>query len=179
MQDLNLDKKLMPDKGQVKVKLKRKYLEEIIEDQEVKNFIEKNIQDYEYSFKIDVPVYIKKQFVMAIECKSYSENAMIKRTLFDGTLIKEKHPKAEIVLFQLESQLGGDYSNIFKEKIFGAPSTHTLMSCFDYRLHIITLLEGERKVDKPIHDPAFFKKLTKESLEKVKTFFKEVLIQYK
>jgi len=50
---------------------------------------------------------------------------------------------------QLESQLGGDYSTD-KDIIFGSRSTHTLLSHFDIDLNIITLLEGERKVKRPI-----------------------------
>ena len=74
---------------------------------------------------------------------------MLKRILVDFTLLKQVFPRISFVLFQLESQLGGDYSTAIP--IFGSPSTHTLLSYFDIDLHIITLLEGERQVDKPIH----------------------------
>ncbi len=55
-----------------------------------------------------------------------------------------------LFLFQLESQLGGDYSALEKP-VYGSHSTHTLQSYFSCDLNIITLLAGERKVDKPIH----------------------------
>ena len=69
------------------------------------------------------------------------------------------YPNVKFVLFQLESQLGGDYSEIYKKVKVGSPSVHTLLSYFDIDLSIITLLRGERKVDKPIHKEKFFKLL--------------------
>lgn len=157
-------------KGSVTIPLKVSYLERI-QDQRIKEYIQKNLKDYTYTFRIDVPVYIKGKLVMAVECKAYAENAMLKRILFDGSLIKQVSSKTEVVLFQLESQLGGDYSDIFKDIIYGSTSTHTLMSHFDYELHILTLLEGERKVERPIHKPEFFKPLKRETLENVVQFF--------
>ncbi len=161
---------LRTNKGAVTVPLKKDYLKRV-QDKEVAGYIKKNIKDYSYKFKIDVPVYIRENLVMAIECKSYAENAMIKRVLIDGSFIKEMSPDAEVVLFQFESQLGGDYSDIFKEKKFGSASTHTLMSYFDYTLHIITLLEGDRKVNQPIHKKEFFKPMKREILEDALAFF--------
>jgi hypothetical protein len=102
---------------------------------------------------------------MAMECKAYTENAMLKRVLVDFTLLKSLYPTIKFILLQLESQLGGDYS-LLNDITYGSPSTHTLLSFFDIDLHIITLLKGERKVDRPIHKPEFFKPLTRKSLEK-------------
>ena len=49
----------------------------------------------------------------------------------------------------------------------GNPATHTLMSHFpEVDLHIITLLEGEREIDRPIHKPRFFKELKPECLDR-------------
>ena len=158
------------DKGSVTVSLKKDYLKRV-KDREIVDYIQKNIENYSYKFKIDVPVYIKENLVMAVECKSYTENAMIKRILIDGSFVKEVSPEAEIVLFQLESQLGGDYSDIFKERKFGSTSTHTLMSYFDYTLHILTLLEGDRDVNRPIHKREFFKSMKRETLENALSFF--------
>jgi hypothetical protein len=39
------------------------------------------------------------------------------------------------------------------------------MSYFDVNLNIITLLEGERKVDEPIHNSKHYKELKKDILE--------------
>jgi len=56
---------------------------------------------------------------------------MLKRILVDCMLIKRKYPDVRFALLQLESQLGGDYSQIFKDIHYGSPSTHTLLSYFD------------------------------------------------
>jgi len=42
-------------------------------------------------------------------------------------------------------------------------------------LNIITLLEGERKVDKPIHKPEYYKSLGAESLLAALEVFKDLL----
>jgi len=128
-----------------------------------------------YRIKPDVQVYVDDNFKISIECKAYTENAMLKRILVDCTLIKHVFPDVKFVLLQLESQLGGDYSEVFKGVHFGSPSTHTLLSYFDIDLNIITLLEGERKVDKPIHKSEFFKPLKMEPLIKAINVLKELL----
>ncbi len=52
------------------------------------------------------------------------------------------------------------------------------MSFFDYRLDIVTLLEGDRKVDRPIHKPEFFKKMKRVSLQKAYDLFRSKLQSY-
>jgi len=56
--------------------------------------------------------------IMGIECKAYTENAMLKRILVDFTLLKSIVPKANCVLLQLESQLTGDYSKPMNKIIY-------------------------------------------------------------
>ncbi|MFH2004150.1 MAG: hypothetical protein ABIK27_05350 [Bacteroidota bacterium] len=90
-------------------------------------------------------------------------------------LFKQVFPNLRFVLLQLESQLTGDYSQPSKKITYGSPSTHTLLSHFDVDLHIITLLEGERKVDEPIHKPRFYKELKKENLVRAVDILKELL----
>jgi len=77
-------------------------------------------------------------------------------------------------LFQLESQLGGDYS-ANNDVILGSYSTHTLLSYFDIDLDIITLLEGERKVNRPIHKPQYYKPLKLDRLLQALDIIKELL----
>jgi len=122
-------------------------------------------------------VTIDDEVILEIECKSYTENAMFKRILVDATLLKTQFPEMQFVLLELESQLGGDYSEL-KDITLGSTSTHTLLSYFDIEMHIITLVEGERKVDKPIHKPEFFKPLTRESLEKAVKIIYDILKEY-
>jgi hypothetical protein len=62
---------------------------------------------------------------------------------------------------------------------YGSPSTHSLLSYFDVDLTIITLLKGERRVDRPIHKPEFYKPLTEDSLKKAIDALKQILRKYR
>lgn len=160
-----------------KFPIKKEYIDKI-KPPEVQQHIRDSIDSYYYRFKPDVQVCIDNKFAIGIECKSYTENAMFKRILVDFTLLKLTYPKLNCVLLQLESQLGGDYSEL-NHITYGSSSTHTLLSYFDISLHIVTLLEGERKVDKPIHKPEFYKLLKKESLHRAIEAFRGLLENYK
>ena len=163
-------------KERIRIPLNKTYLKNL--NSEVKSQILKNISDYTYPTSVDWHIYIKNRFEIGLECKSYTENAMLKRILVDFSLLKHKYPNLRCLLIQLESQLGGDYSKIFREVKIGSCSTHTLLSFFDVDLRIITILEGERKVDKPIHKSQFFKPLKKKSLLKAVNVLKEALKVY-
>lgn len=148
-----------------------------VENEEVKKYLTEHQKEQIYKFGTDVQVYIDEKLVMPIECKSFTENAMIKRILFDADLMKKITGCKTYYLLQLESQLGGDYSEL-KEVTFGSPATNALMSLVDVDLKIITLLKGERKVNEPIHKQKYFKELRIEQLEKVVTTFVNALILY-
>jgi len=149
----------------VPIPLKKEYISKI-KSQEVKQWIKDNYKDFIFNAQVDIHIFIKNKFVLGIECKAYTENAMLKRILVDFTLLKTVYPKLQCGLLQLESQLTGDYSKINQKVIYGSHSTHTLMSFFDVDLNIMTLLEGERKVDEPIHKAEFFKSLERKVLVK-------------
>ncbi len=159
----------------IKIPIKKEYIEKI-KNEEVRQYIKDNINEFYYLLKTDIHVFIKEEFKIAVECKAYTENAMLKRILVDFTLLKSLYPNLSFVLFQLESQLGGDYSSD-KEIKFGSPSTHTLLSYFDVEINIITLLKGERKVDQPIHKEEFYKPLEKDALKEAVQVFKTLLIR--
>ena len=144
---------------------------------EVRNEVKTNKEKYFYRAQVDVHVFLDKKLVMAVECKTYAENAMLKRILVDFQLLKTMHPNLICCLLQLESQLGGDYSETNKDTpSLGSPSSHTLMSYFPaVALNILTLLEGERKVDQPIHNPVYFKELKPERLNYVINRFRQLL----
>jgi len=145
-----------------KIPIQRIYVENI-KDIEIKNYILNNIKKYYYSLSVDKQVFVDNKFVLGIECKAYTENAMLKRILVDFSLLKTSYPEINCYLFQLESQLGGDYSKLNK-KTYGSYPTHTLMSYFpEVNLNIFTFLEGERKVDKPINK--YFKSLNKNKIK--------------
>ena len=115
-----------------------------------------------YDLMVDVHVFIDNKFVLGIECKSYTENAMLKRILIDFYLLKTKHPELNCCLLQLETQLGG-VNDVPGNANVGNRTTYTLMSYFpNIDLEIITLLEGQREVDKPIHKKEHFKEMKPE-----------------
>ncbi|WP_424946431.1 restriction endonuclease [Candidatus Spongiihabitans sp.] len=144
----------------VSIPMKPSYLNRI-KDDEVVNHIKKNIVNYVYKLSVDKHIYVNKKFVIGIECKAFAENAMIKRILIDFDLLQTQYPNLSCYLFQLESQLGGDYSELTKP-IYGSYSTRTLQSYFSCELNIITLLQGERNINRPIHKN--FKSLRLEQL---------------
>lgn len=150
------------DKETIKIPINKQYIERL-RNTEVRSYIKDNIHKYYYPLKTDVHVHVDGKLIIVIECKAYTENAMLKRILVDFSLFKQVYPNLSFVLFQLESQLGGDFSSTTGIK-YGSPSTHTLLSYFDIDLNIITLLEGERKVDQPIHKKYFYKPLKEENL---------------
>lgn len=172
-EELGMKGKLEFRNKTIKIPLKKDYLKRI-KSPEVKSYIQKNLDKIFYRIKPDIQVFVDDKFKISMECKTYTENAMLKRILVDSTLIKQVYPKVSFVLLQLESQLGGDYSQ-FTLGRFGSHPTHTLLSYFDIDLNIITLLKGERKVDQPIHKPKFFKPLELTSLKEAVNCFKDLL----
>ncbi len=165
------------DKSSIKVPLNKVYLDKI-KFPEVREYIKENIDRFHYNLKTDIHVSIDNNFSIGIECKAYTENAMLKRILVDFTLLKSVLPNLNCVLIQLESQLTGDYSVPTQNIHFGSPSTHTLLSYFDVDLIIITLLEGERKVNEPIHKKNYYKELKKEVVQKSINIIEELLKDY-
>ncbi|WP_104687554.1 restriction endonuclease [Helicobacter acinonychis] len=136
--------------NKIKIPIKDSYIESIA-DKQVRAYILKHKMDYHYGLSVDKHIFVDNQFVIGIECKAYTENAMLKRILVDFHLLKTLYPNISCYLFQLESQLGGDYSAL-PETIFGSKTTHSIMSYFEnVDLNIVTLLKGERDINKPIH----------------------------
>lgn len=161
----------------VPIPLKKEYIAKV-KSPEVRKWITDNYNDFIFKAQVDIHVFIKDQFALGIECKAYTENAMLKRILVDFTLLKTVYPELQCGLLQLESQLTGDYSQIDKEVIYGSHSTHTLMSYFDVDLHIMTLMKGERNVNEPIHNPNFFKTLESKAVIKTVEQIEELLKNY-
>jgi hypothetical protein len=165
------------DSKKHKIPIQKQYVMNI-EDNEVRQYILANIADYFFGLSVDKQIYIDKNLVIGIECKAYTENAMLKRILVDFSLLKTIFPNVTCYLFQLESQLGGDYSDL-KEITFGSKSTHTLMSYFpNVKLNIFTFLSGERRVDEPIHKGKYFKPLEKIQIERAVSLLTNDLKKY-
>lgn len=159
------NERLSIDSKKQRIPIQKDYIMKL-EDNEVKQYILSNISDYFFGLSVDKQVYIDRKLVIAIECKAYTENAMIKRILVDFSLLKTIFPNISCYLFQMESQLGGDYCDL-KEITFGSKPSHTLMSYFPkVNLIIFTFLKGERKVDEPMHKEEHFKPLEEIQIEK-------------
>jgi hypothetical protein len=159
----------------IPIPIRESYIEHIT-DKKIREYIRKNIEKYFYGLSVDKHVFIDSKFVMGIECKAYTENAMIKRILIDFHLLKMVYPNISCFLFQLESQLGGDYSKLPKT-VYGSYSTHSIMSYFeDVDLNIFTFLQGERNIEKPIHK--IFKPLEYSVVEKAAKLLENHLKKY-
>lgn len=148
-----------------------------ISDPEVKKYVKDNCSSLIYKFGTDVQVFIDGQLVLPIECKAYTEIAMLKRILFDAVLMKEAVGIDKYYLVQLESQLGGDYGEL-NDITYGSPAAHALLSHVNVDLKIITLLKGDRRVDRPIHKTKYFKELKKNELLKTVNIFADALKEY-
>ena len=125
--------------------------------------IRSNIDQTYYMLKVDKHVCIDGKFVVGIECKSYTENAMLKRILVDFQLLKTEYSDLRCCLLQLETWLGGENTSPSETSRVANSSTYTLMSHFpDVELQIITLLEGSRDILNPIHKKGYFKEMKSE-----------------
>ena len=174
--ELNYSENALSFKSKYKVELKIQpdYIKVLAK--EIQIDIKENLDKYKYNLFIDVPVFYNNNLFAAIECKAYAENAMLKRVLFDAEIVRSNYPNIKNVLFQLESQMGGDYSDINKPLHLGSGPSRALMSFFPkVTLHVITLLEGDRKIDKPIHKKEYYKPLTKESVERAVATMKLII----
>lgn len=171
------ESRLKIDSKKHKIPIKKDYVEKL-PDGDIKYHILSNLDDCWYGLSVDKQVYVDGEFVLGIECKAYTENAMLKRILVDFSLLKKVFPKIHCYLFQLESQLGGDYSEL-KELTLGSTSSHTLMSYFpNVKLNIFTFLKGERKVDRPIHKYEYFKPITEDRLNRAVMLLAESLKEF-
>ena len=157
------------------IPIRREYVEKIA-DAELRREMLENLGKYKIRHGTDIHVYIDKAFVLSVECKAFTENAMLKRILFDAFLLGTRFPNLRFALVQLENQMGGDYGAPAAEAVFGSRQSHTLMSYMDLvDLHIATLLEGDRDAKRPIHKPEFYKPLKRGRLEKAALVLAELL----
>lgn len=168
--------RLQINKRKVPINITDRYINR--QEPRIRNYLSANKATHRYMFGTDVQVFIDEKLVLPIECKAYTENAMLKRILFDAVLTKEAYNVSKYYLVQLESQLGGDYSEQ-KELTYGSPVSHALMSHVDVDLVIITLLNGERDINRPIHKEEFFKELEPIILENTIEKFATALEAYR
>lgn len=158
------------------IPIRREYVEKIT-DENLRREILGDMASYKIRHGADIHACVNGEFVLSVECKAYTENAMLKRILFDAFLLQQRFPRLRFALVQMENQMGGDYGNPGAPRTFGSRQSHTLMSYMDtVDLHIITLLEGDRDIKRPIHKPGFYKPLKRENLQKAATTLAKLLI---
>jgi hypothetical protein len=158
--------RLSVNSNKIRIPIKLEYVE-TIRNRAVKDYILANIQRYYYGLSVDKHIFIDGKMILGIECEAYTENAMIKRILVDFHLLKTKMPNLLCYLFQLESQLGGDYSSEARHAKAN-PSATALMSYFpNVDLKIVTMFPPVKQID----ECRFPKELTIEKLEKALMFF--------
>jgi len=131
--------------------------------------------DEVYKLSQDLHIFIDNVFRISVECKSYTEVAMYKRILVDATLMKKAVPTINaFFVVQLENFLGGDYGLRVEAK--GSDSVITLNRVFPkINLSVITLLDGDRNIKKPLHIPQYFKPLRNERLNYAVEKFREAM----
>ena len=141
-----------------------------------RNHVQQDVGQYIYKLELDKGVRIDDWLVLAVECKAYMDNTMIRRTLKDFELASMADPKLIFCVFQLENGLTGDYGDPNKLEYLGSKLTHTLLSYSpEVRLGIITLLDGNRSSSKPIHNRKFFKQLPIENVAVCVSKFRAIL----
>ena len=131
-----------------------------------------------YGLSQDRQVYVDGEFRLSIECKAYAELAMYKRIMVDSHILQSRFPNLRFCLFQLESMLGGDYAETSAHPK-GSPGVHVVNSFFPHlELEIITLLDGERRIDQPIHKLEFYKPMSPERVAFALDYFGGVLSKF-
>ncbi len=83
-----------------KIPIERNYIDKI-QDEEIKKYILSNINQYYFGISVDKQIFIDKELVMAIECKAYTENAMIKRILVDFSLLRSLFPNLYMLFISI------------------------------------------------------------------------------
>ena len=147
------------EKRRVPVPINENYVKNLMPES-TRNCVKQNVDKYIFRLELDKVVKIDNRFVLAIECKAYTENTMLRRTLRDFELALITEPDLLFCLFQLENALGGDYGDPNKSEYLGSESTHTLLSHSPkVRLEIITLLDDNHRQTGLIHKPEYFKEL--------------------
>lgn len=158
----------------IQIKLDPQYVQHLPDD------LKENLQlsKFQYGIKVDIHCHIDGEFVLGVECKSYTENAMLKRILVDFWLIKKLFPKLICCLVQLETFLGGVNDRVGSSDVANK-SSYTLMSYFpDVNLEILTMLEGARDINRPIHKREFAKTLKPEYVMYALEHFSVILKKY-
>ena len=85
-----------------KLKIRPAYVNGI-KNNVIKSQIIQDIDSYHFEVKTDVHCNIDDQMILGVECKAYTENAMLKRIMVDFTFMKKLWPELNCFLLQLEN----------------------------------------------------------------------------
>ena len=139
-----------------------------------------------YRISLDRQVYVgemrPENLVVCVECKAYAEVAMYKRVLLDCKIMKEavrqiapdRADKIRLCLLVLESQLGGDFSREIIPCLKSPPVAAIDLLFPDVSLEVVVLMDGERRVDKPIHKEEFKKRLNPKRVARAVGYFERL-----
>lgn len=124
-----------------------------------------NPDDYIHSLELDNILMVDGKPVINVESKAYAEATMLKTVMSNISMVYQYYPDMGFVLLQLENALGGDYANDVVKK--GSGPAHVIMSQHpEVDLQILTLLDGNRSADRPIHEPKYYKPMNMAKLGK-------------
>ena len=138
--------------------------------EEVGNYLLDNLDLCYHELVTDKNLSIDGRFILDVECKSYTENTMLKKIIQDCLFVRSVYPTVCFAILQLENSLGGDFG---ASDIYGSRAAHAIMSHFDLNIHIITLMDGNRHSHKPIE--VYPKPLKMDRLEKSLDIFKDLI----
>jgi len=129
-----------------------------------------------YRLSQDIHVYIDNIFRISVECKSYTDVGMYKEIFVDARLFKKVIPTINaFFIVQLENFLGGDYGMKIEAK--GSDLVIILNKLYpEMNIIIITLLDGDRDINKPLHKPEYFKPLRDERLNYAIEQFRKAML---
>ena len=166
------------EKRRVSIPISENYVKNLMPES-TRNYVLQNIDQYIFRLELDRVMKVDNQSVLAIECKAYTENTMLRRILRDFELALIINPDLLFCLFQLENALGGDYGEPNKSEYLGSKSTHTLMSHSPtVHLEIITLLDSDHGRHGLIHRRGYFKELPIKNVETCVSKFRALFEQF-
>jgi hypothetical protein len=120
-------------------------------DKEQADWILEDPTQFDLIIKVDLAVFYKGNLIVCTEVKTFCDITMFKRTAFEWSDIKSVYPTVAFALFQMESSLGGDYG-LTKEFYLGSTNVHAILSRFNIKAEIVTLLPGSRNSKRELQD---------------------------
>lgn len=125
---------------------------------------------------VDVAVDMNGHPLFKIECKSYTEMNMFKRTISRFANVYKEFSNSHYILFQLENALGGDYDeNNLHNEMIGCSKVNECLEEVNFDIHIFTLMNGKRNSLKCFYDDKYLKTIDHDKLVRTINEFKKLL----